>query len=608
MKADIEPSRIFTCLIGFLFILCAFGVLIMDNNVVSASLQGTAEIDISISNEEIIFSNSNPLEGENISISAVIHGDESKDTSLNKFGVILDIGDPGEEFFVVDPSTIKLDNGTYQMWYMADPDSDPYKYRIHRAFSYDGINWTKQGMVLDYGSAYEENGVAHPHVIIDNEGNYQMWYTGIGYSGGYRYYIHRAVSYDDGITWQKLGRELTYGSSADPDGVAMPFVLFDGIEWRMWYSGVEWGSTDVGRICHAHKSTLAESWIKDGVVLNNDGEYDSIKSQYPFVKQTSEGYEMYYTGQDFQTTKRLLHAESSNGITWTRTGVIIEPTLPLEGDKVGIASVIDECDELKFWYSGYDGSNWRIFYAEEVPAKQGLDATCTVSFYLDSIDEFNLIDRVDNLLIPHDSDTLISIDWLAVAGSHEIIIELSNTDPMDMDMMNNIAFKNIEISVPEPVNQPPVADAGSNHTVDTGAEVQFDGSGSYDPDGTISSYEWDFGDGQHSNCSSPVHSFFSPGDYEVSLTVIDDDGSSDTDFCTVTVEEIVASPAKLMLTEEMINGLDVVETHTCYGWEIQITILNIGNSNAYNVMVYDVLPAELKLISYSLSQGSRNTG
>ena len=44
----------------------------------------------------------------------------------------------------------------------------------------------------------------------------------------------------------------------------------------------------------------------------------------------------------------------------------------------------------------------------------------------------------------------------------------------------------------EDVNQPPFADAGLDQTVLVGSSVAFDGTGSYDTDGTIVSYDWDF--------------------------------------------------------------------------------------------------------------------
>ena len=57
--------------------------------------------------------------------------------------------------------------------------------------------------------------------------------------------------------------------------------------------------------------------------------------------------------------------------------------------------------------------------------------------------------------------------------------------------------------------------------------VRFDASGSYDPDGDIVSYVWDFGDGATAQGIAAEHAFETPGlSYRVVLTVIDDSGDA----------------------------------------------------------------------------------
>lgn len=61
-------------------------------------------------------------------------------------------------------------------------------------------------------------------------------------------------------------------------------------------------------------------------------------------------------------------------------------------------------------------------------------------------------------------------------------------------------------------------------------EVNLDASSSNDPDGYISTYEWEFGDGdtEEWSFSSTTHTFDSTGNYTVKLTVYDDEGASDS--------------------------------------------------------------------------------
>ena len=80
-----------------------------------------------------------------------------------------------------------------------------------------------------------------------------------------------------------------------------------------------------------------------------------------------------------------------------------------------------------------------------------------------------------------------------------------------------------------PTNASPTADFSYSPTnPPVGAWVQFDGSGSSDSDGTVTSYAWNFGDGSTDSGVARWHRFNNPGTYIVILTVTDDDGAIDT--------------------------------------------------------------------------------
>jgi PKD repeat protein len=94
-----------------------------------------------------------------------------------------------------------------------------------------------------------------------------------------------------------------------------------------------------------------------------------------------------------------------------------------------------------------------------------------------------------------------------------------------------------------PVNEAPVAEAGVDQTIILGETAEFDGSDSYDPDGVIVSYEWDFGDGHTGSGVTTTHEYGAAGDYTVTLTVTDDDDASSSDTSTMHVNALPVAEA-----------------------------------------------------------------
>ncbi|WP_299801881.1 PKD domain-containing protein [uncultured Shewanella sp.] len=87
-------------------------------------------------------------------------------------------------------------------------------------------------------------------------------------------------------------------------------------------------------------------------------------------------------------------------------------------------------------------------------------------------------------------------------------------------------------------NAAPLPDANGPYTAMINENIQFNSDGSYDPDGNISHYSWDFGDGSQSQDTNPVHQYASVGNYTAVLTVTDAQGKRNQDAANVTISSV----------------------------------------------------------------------
>jgi len=127
-------------------------------------------------------------------------------------------------------------------------------------------------------------------------------------------------------------------------------------------------------------------------------------------------------------------------------------------------------------------------------------------------------------------------------------------------------------------NIPPIAEfSESASIVYTGEVIDFDASGSYDIDGYIVSYSWDFGDGNTDSGVTVSHSYVDDGEYNVTLTVVDNRGATDSKTATKLVKNrppiaslmgyVVSCEKEEIVTFDASPSYDLDGTIVEYSWD-----------------------------------------
>jgi len=112
-----------------------------------------------------------------------------------------------------------------------------------------------------------------------------------------------------------------------------------------------------------------------------------------------------------------------------------------------------------------------------------------------------------------------------------------------------------------PVNQSPVARATGLPASGTAPlMVAFDGRSSSDPDGSITTYAWTFGDGSSAAGSTASHTYTSAGSYTAQLTVTDNQGATGTTTVIIGVAAGVTPPAAPSNLAASVSGRTVTLT------------------------------------------------
>jgi PKD repeat protein len=126
------------------------------------------------------------------------------------------------------------------------------------------------------------------------------------------------------------------------------------------------------------------------------------------------------------------------------------------------------------------------------------------------------------------SDVLSPTHNYTSAGSFTVTLTVS--DGTDSTQASTTA----EITTP-PTNAAPTANAGGPYEGQPDVAVNFDGSGSSDPNGDALTYAWNFGDGATGSGMTTSHVYGAENTYTATLTVTDTGALSDSATVSVTI-------------------------------------------------------------------------
>ena len=121
-------------------------------------------------------------------------------------------------------------------------------------------------------------------------------------------------------------------------------------------------------------------------------------------------------------------------------------------------------------------------------------------------------------------------------------------------------------------NQPPTASFTSSCT---DLACSFNGTGSTDPDGTIASYAWNWGDATADGSGATAnHTYAAAGTYTARLTVTDNNGATGTTTSPVTVT--APPPVTVLAADAFGRTLATRLGHGRHRWRLDVQRLRDG--------------------------------
>lgn len=143
-------------------------------------------------------------------------------------------------------------------------------------------------------------------------------------------------------------------------------------------------------------------------------------------------------------------------------------------------------------------------------------------------------------------------------------------------------------------NQPPIVSIYAKTPVEAGELVVFDSSDTFDPEGDVLAYSWQFGDGATSSQANPEHVYHKKGNFKAILTVSDGQNS-------VSATELVKVTAKTRNTSAEVTPISPSGKPSVV---INEALPNpVGSDDAEFVELYNSGSEKVSLLGWSLDDG-----
>jgi PKD repeat protein len=450
------------------------------------------------------------------------------------------------------------------------PPYDPliYAQRINNSWDIQIVDDTSQIVGLYTSIALDSNDL--PHISYYDETDGYLKYAQMTASG----WTITNVLNDGGINSTDLcldsndNPHIAYIEGVHPNN-HVRYAHFNGNSWEFklvetgWFCSIALDSSDVPYISYRWENS-----VKLAILYENNTEIQFVEPQAYVTYSPSICIDsndlphiLYY---DYN--REHMKYTRFDGSSWNLEVVESDVyfginSLTLDIYDVPHVSYYDsESGVYKLKYATKFGSTWKIELIDELTRR--IDATNSIA--VDSLNSIHISyfdTGTEDLKYAWKINNINSYSWDFGDGSSiEEDMNPMHSYPIPgiynvtLTVTNNQGFNNsdtCQIFVLEKPNSPPIADAGSPKTVSVGEIIHFSSSGSYDEDGVITSYLWDFNDGSKQNPGLyPIHAFNFQGTYNVTLTVTDNEGITGNDTCVVTVLDIPNSPPIAMAGDD----------------------------------------------------------